>query len=94
MRTAKPAANGGILAAGRQQTRPKGLEPSTFGSTVRCSNQLSYGPERKVRIKQRPTASVNYFFDGKAVFLPCSFFWRRLAGTWPPPAGRRQPRPF
>ncbi len=26
------------------RTRPKGLEPSTFGSTVRCSNQLSYGP--------------------------------------------------
>ena len=26
-------------------TRPKGLEPSTFGSTVRCSNQLSYGPD-------------------------------------------------
>ena len=26
-------------------TRPKGLEPSTFGSTVRCSSQLSYGPE-------------------------------------------------
>ena len=25
--------------------RPKGLEPSTFGSTVRCSSQLSYGPE-------------------------------------------------
>gem|GEM_PF-5364915 len=33
-------------------TRPKGLEPSTFGSTVRCSNQLSYGPvfNRKVTI--------------------------------------------
>ncbi len=30
---------------GFNQTRPKGLEPSTFGSTVRCSNQLSYGPE-------------------------------------------------
>ncbi len=27
------------------RTRPKGLEPSTFGSTVRCSGQLSYGPE-------------------------------------------------
>ena len=28
----------------KAQTRPKGLEPSTFGSTVRCSNQLSYSP--------------------------------------------------
>ena len=26
------------------QARPKGLEPSTFGSTVRRSNQFSYGP--------------------------------------------------
>ncbi len=29
----------------RFQARPKGLEPSTFGSTVRCSSQLSYGPK-------------------------------------------------
>ncbi len=26
------------------KTRPTGIEPATFGSTVRCSNQLSYGP--------------------------------------------------
>ncbi len=26
--------------------RPTGLEPATSGSTVRCSNQLSYGPWR------------------------------------------------
>ena len=26
------------------QTRPTGFEPATSGSTVRCSNQLSYGP--------------------------------------------------
>jgi site-specific DNA-methyltransferase (adenine-specific) len=31
-----------------QRTRPKGLEPSTFGSTVRCSSQLSYGPVSKL----------------------------------------------
>ncbi len=30
--------------SGTIATRPKGLEPSTFGSTVRCSSQLSYGP--------------------------------------------------
>ena len=33
-----------LYLQGFTTTRPKGLEPSTFGSTVRCSNQLSYGP--------------------------------------------------
>src|SRR3990172_9044700 len=28
------------------QARPTGLEPATPGSTVRYSNQLSYGPKR------------------------------------------------
>ena len=31
--------------AARAKTRPTGLEPATPGSTVRYSNQLSYGPK-------------------------------------------------
>lgn len=30
--------------------RPTGLEPATSGSTVRCSNQLSYGPSSNMLI--------------------------------------------
>ncbi len=43
--------------------RPKGLEPSTFGSTVRCSNQLSYGPtnQNNSNITTR-TLSCQLFF--------------------------------
>jgi hypothetical protein len=33
-----------IERQGFHKTRPTGLEPATSGSTVRCSNQLSYGP--------------------------------------------------
>ena len=32
-----------------KSARPRGLEPPTTGSTVRYSNQLSYGPSRKGR---------------------------------------------
>ena len=37
------------LRARSAATRTTGLEPATFGSTVRCSNQLSYVPENGVR---------------------------------------------
>src|SRR5439155_14178448 len=37
------------------EARPTGIEPATTGSTVRYSNQLSYGPERLGR-RQRRTA--------------------------------------
>ena len=40
----KKASKCKCLLANNLTTRPKGLEPSTFGSTVRCSNQLSYSP--------------------------------------------------
>jgi hypothetical protein len=30
------------------KARPTGLEPATSGSTVQCSNQLSYGPKPKL----------------------------------------------
>ncbi len=33
-----------LTAVGLRQARVTGLEPATFGSTVRCSNQLSYTP--------------------------------------------------
>ena len=29
-----------------KQARPTGIEPATSGSTVQCSNQLSYGPNQ------------------------------------------------
>ena len=46
------------------QARPKGLEPSTFGSTVRCSIQLSYGPEALQNIKYSRTAAfLSMVFD-------------------------------
>ena len=32
------------LVATAGLSRPTGIEPATFGSTVRCSSQLSYGP--------------------------------------------------
>jgi hypothetical protein len=33
-----------MTACGLNVARPTGLEPATTGSTVRYSNQLSYGP--------------------------------------------------
>ena len=33
---------------GLEQARRTGIEPATFGSTVRCSNQLSYRPKMSV----------------------------------------------
>ena len=30
-----------------KEARPTGLEPATSGSTVQCSNQLSYGPSER-----------------------------------------------
>ncbi len=43
----------------KAQARPKGLEPSTFGSTVRCSSQLSYGPV--ISIRQSATVAPLYY---------------------------------
>ncbi len=41
-------------------TRPTGFEPATSGSTVRCSNQLSYGPWVLPQSANRP-AKANCF---------------------------------
>src|SRR6185437_11066420 len=38
------------LVRALSSTRPTGLEPATSGSTVRYSNQLSYGPKSVQRI--------------------------------------------
>ena len=42
-----------------KQARPKGLEPSTTGSTVRYSNQLSYGPTQTRTIVRTPHGGDN-----------------------------------
>lgn len=39
------------------QTRRTGLEPATSGSTVRCSNQLSYHPKCLLRRRLSPAAA-------------------------------------
>ncbi len=52
-------------------TRPKGLEPSTFGSTVRCSNQLSYGPGTGIDYYRNPRGSCQHLLQRKHSFSTC-----------------------
>ena len=53
------------------KTRPKGLEPSTFGSTVRRSNRLSYGPVSKMgTITIRSTPCQLFCFKDSFIFSP------------------------
>jgi hypothetical protein len=39
-----------MIPEGEHESRPTGFEPATTGSTVRYSNQLSYGPSLSKKI--------------------------------------------
>ena len=42
-----------------REARPTGLEPATSGSTVQCSNQLSYGPKNQLFYRNLETLKSN-----------------------------------
>ncbi len=62
--------------------RPMGLEPTTFGSTIRCSSQLSYGPEDL----------INIFYT--ALSNPCQIFLSRELESFPKPLVQRDRRAY
>ncbi len=51
------------------QTRPTRFEPATSGSTVRCSNQLSYGPVATfpAAVGHRPIRDGSHILDSERV---------------------------
>ena len=53
-----------------RKARPTGLEPATTGSTVRYSNQLSYGPQ--LRVSNYNTLSLCCKVTGVNSFAPAA----------------------
>lgn len=64
-----------MLSCGYLQARPTGLEPATTGSTVRYSNQLSYGPSiwRLYRFYRETRALQGNGFDAADTANPAPF---------------------
>ena len=66
----------------------KGLEPSTLGTTIRCSNQLSYTHHIFVSPAGRWHARRDSLFCGKATAVQTIHwivFKSRLSNPWPVP---------
>ena len=66
----------------------KGLEPSTLGTTIRCSNQLSYTHHIFVSPVGRWHARRDSLFCGKATAVQTIHwivFKSRLSNPWPVP---------
>ena len=72
------------------KARTRGLEPPTTGSTVRYSNQLSYGPKLSAGRAPRDAR-----FSAELVYIVSPSCQRRLRGAWKllvgsPSPGRRR----